>query len=64
MQDKVNRSMWLLQSLTVEQERRGLTSDNFKLQVTTLIRDAFLSSAFLSYGGYFDQQHRNSLFTT
>ena len=32
--------------------------------MTTLIGDVFLSSAFLSYGGYFDQTHRNSLFTT
>ena len=64
VQDKVNRSMGLLQSLGFEKDPWGLTSDNFKLQITTLIGDVFLSSALLSYGGYFDQQHRNSLFTT
>jgi len=64
VQDKVNRSMGLLQSLGIEKDRWGITSDNFKLQMTTLIGDVFLSSAFLSYGGYFDQQHRNSLFGT
>merc|ERR550532_778660 len=64
VQGKVNRSMGLLQSLGIEKDRWGLTSDNFKLQMTTLIGDVFLSSAFLSYGGYFDQQYRNSLFTT
>merc|ERR1719510_2227055 len=64
VQEKVNRSMGLLQSLGIEKDRWGLTSDNFKLQMTTLIGDVFLSSAFLSYGGYFDQQYRNSLFTT
>ena len=64
VQDKVNRSMGLLQSLGIEKDRWQKTSENFKFQMTTLIGDVFLSSAFLSYGGYFDQQHRNSLFTT
>ena len=61
---KINRSMGLMKSLGIEKNRWGLTGDNFKLQMTTLIGDVFLSSTFLSYGGYFDQQHRNSLFTT
>jgi len=64
VQDKVNRSMGLLQSLGIEKDRWQHTSENFKFQMTTIIGDVFLSSAFLSYGGYFDQQHRNSLFTT
>merc|ERR1719300_2106755 len=64
VQDKVNRSMALLQSLGIEKDRWQHTSENFKFQMTTIIGDVFLSSAFLSYGGYFDQQHRNSLFTT
>ena len=50
-----------MQSVGVEKDHWGLTSNNFKLQRTTLIRDVFLTSAFLSYGGYFDQQHRNTL---
>ena len=61
VQDKMNRSMGMLQSVGVEKDRWGLTSDNFKLQRTTLIRDVFLSSAFQSYDRYFGQQHRNSL---
>ena len=64
VQDKVNRSMGLLQSLGIEKDRWGLTSNKLKLQMTTLISDIFLSSAFLSYGGYFNQQHRNSLLLT
>ena len=63
VQDKVDRSMSLLKSLCIEKDRWEKTSENFKTQMTTLIGDVFLSSAFLSYGGYFDQTHRNSLFT-
>merc|ERR1719219_1413637 len=64
VQDKVNRSMALLKSLGVEKDRWHSTSENFKFQMTTIIGDVFLSSAFLAYGGYFDQQHRSSLFST
>ena len=56
VQDKVNRSMGLLQSLGIKKDRWGLTSDNFKLQMTTLIGDIFLSSDFLSYSGYQKKQ--------
>ena len=58
VQDKVERSMGLLKSLGIEKDRWEKTSENFKTQMTTLIGDVFLSSAFLSYGGYFDQTHR------
>ena len=51
VQDKVNRSMGLLQSLGIEKDRWQHTSENFKFQMTTIIGDVFLSSAFLSYGG-------------
>jgi len=64
VQDKVNRSMALLKSLGIEKDRWQSTSENFKFQMTTIIGDVFLSSAFLAYGGYFDQQHRSSLFST
>lgn len=63
VQDKVDRSMSLLTSLAIEKERWQETSENFKSQMSTLIGDVFLSSAFLSYAGYFDQQSRQSLFT-
>ena len=63
VQDKVNRSMALLKSLGIEKDRWQSTSENFKFQMTTIIGDVFLSSAFLAYGGYFDQHYRTSLFT-
>ncbi|QQP51744.1 Dynein heavy chain_ cytoplasmiclike [Caligus rogercresseyi] len=62
VQDKVDRSMSLLKSLGIEKDRWQETSENFKSQMSTLVGDVFLSSAFLSYAGYFDQQHRQSLF--
>merc|ERR1719210_989300 len=63
VQDKVDRSMSLLKSLGIEQERWQETSESFKSQMATLVGDVFLSSAFLSYAGYFDQQSRQNLFT-
>ncbi|XP_040576126.1 dynein heavy chain, cytoplasmic [Lepeophtheirus salmonis] len=62
VQEKVDRSMSLLKSLGIEKDRWQETSENFKSQMSTLVGDVFLSSAFLSYAGYFDQQHRQSLF--
>merc|ERR1719495_1400349 len=63
VQDKVDRSMSLLKSLGIEKDRWQETSENFKSQMSTLVGDVFLSSAFLSYAGYFDQQSRQNLFT-
>lgn len=57
-QDKVDRSMALLRSLGIEKDRWQETSESFKSQMSTLIGDVFLSSAFLAYAGYFDQQSR------
>jgi dynein heavy chain 1 len=58
VQDKVDRSMSLLKSLGIEKERWQMTSESFKSQMSTLIGDVFLSSAFLAYAGYFDQHSR------
>ena len=63
VQDKVDRSMSLLKSLGIERDRWQETSEGFKSQMATLVGDVFLSSAFLSYAGYFDQQSRQNLFT-
>ena len=63
VQDKVDRSMSLLKSLGIEKDRWQETSENFKSQMSTLVGDVFLSSAFLSYAGYFDQQSRQNLFS-
>ena len=50
--------MSLLKSLGIEQERWQETSENFKSQMSTLVGDVFLSSAFLSYAG----MHTNANF--
>jgi dynein heavy chain 1 len=64
VQEKVDRSMSLLKSLVIEKDRWQDTSENFRSQMTTLIGDVLLSSAFLAYAGYYDQHSRQSLFTT
>ena len=64
VQEKVDRSMSLLKSLVIERERWQATSESFKSQMSTLIGDVFLSSAFLAYAGYFDQHSREMLFAT
>jgi dynein heavy chain 1 len=50
--------MALLRSLGIEKDRWQETSESFKSQMATLVGDVFLSSAFLAYAGYFDQQSR------
>jgi dynein heavy chain 1 len=50
--------MALLRSLGIEKDRWQETSESFKSQMSTLIGDVFISSAFLAYAGYFDQQSR------
>merc|ERR1719193_265891 len=64
VQEKVDRSMSLLKSLSIEKERWGLTSDNFTSQMSTIIGDCLLTSSFMAYGGYFDQQMRHNLFSS
>ncbi|KAG0726862.1 Dynein heavy chain, cytoplasmic [Chionoecetes opilio] len=63
VQAKVDRSMALIKNLSMEKDRWAATSDTFKFQMSTIIGDVLLSSAFLAYGGYFDQQFRENLFT-
>ncbi|RXG52852.1 Dynein heavy chain, cytoplasmic [Armadillidium vulgare] len=43
--------------------KADLESVQAKAQMSTIIGDVLLSSAFLAYGGYFDQQFRQNLFT-
>lgn len=59
---KVDRSVNLLKSLSSEQGRWEYTNESLKAQMNTIIGDCFLSSAFMSYAGYFDQAMRNNLF--
>lgn len=55
VQGKVDRSIALLKSLVIERERWEATSETFRSQMSTIIGDVLLSSAFLAYAGYFDQ---------
>uniref|UniRef100_A0A2P2HXP1 Dynein heavy chain, cytoplasmic n=1 Tax=Hirondellea gigas TaxID=1518452 RepID=A0A2P2HXP1_9CRUS len=60
---KVERSMALIRNLSMEKDRWAATSETFKSQMATIIGDTLLSSAFLAYAGYFEQQFRQNLFT-
>lgn len=59
---KVERSMKLLDSLGDERERWSHGSEDFAKQMSTIVGDTLLGSAFLAYAGYFDQTYRQSLF--
>ncbi|XP_074612492.1 cytoplasmic dynein 1 heavy chain 1-like isoform X2 [Acropora palmata] len=61
---KVSRSTALLRSLSVERQRWETSSNAFQTQMGTIVGDVLLSSAFLAYAGYFDQQLRQNLFTS
>ncbi|KTW31656.1 dynein heavy chain [Pneumocystis jirovecii RU7] len=58
VQQKVDRSLKLLNSLSSERNRWELESQSFDDQIDTLAGDVLLSSAFLAYLGIYDQQVR------
>eukprot|EP00112_Aurelia_sp_Birch-Aquarium-sp1_P013630 Seg2899.2 transcript_id=Seg2899.2/GoldUCD/mRNA.D3Y31 product="Cytoplasmic dynein 1 heavy chain 1" protein_id=Seg2899.2/GoldUCD/D3Y31 len=60
---KVSRSTALLRSLGNEKQRWETTSLAFQTQMGTIAGDVLLCSAFLAYGGYFDQQLRQNLWS-
>lgn len=62
VESKVNRSMALLSSLSSERIRWDTASHEFKSQMENIAGDVLLSSAFLAYAGFFDQQSRTTLF--
>ncbi|XP_074643936.1 cytoplasmic dynein 1 heavy chain 1-like isoform X2 [Tubulanus polymorphus] len=64
VEGKVERSVALLKSLGNEKDRWEATSETFKNQMSTITGDVLLSSAFMAYAGYFDQQMRQNLFAT
>ncbi|RWS14208.1 Dynein heavy chain: cytoplasmic-like protein [Dinothrombium tinctorium] len=64
VQAKVDRSIALLKSLSMEKERWEQSSETFKQQMLTIAGDVLLSAAFLAYAGYFDQQYRQNLFNS
>ncbi|ESP05087.1 hypothetical protein LOTGIDRAFT_151884 [Lottia gigantea] len=61
---KVERSVALLNNLGSEKQRWEAGSETFKNQMATIIGDTLLSSAFMAYAGYFDQQMRRNLFSS
>lgn len=61
VQAKVDRSMTLVTSLASEQERWESGNVTFDQEMSTLVGDVLLSSAYLAYAGYFDQEHRSLL---
>lgn len=61
MEQKVERSVALLKSLGSEQKRWEESSLKFKEQMSSIVGDVLLSSAFLAYAGYYDQLLRQLL---
>lgn len=59
--NKVQRAEALLKSLEEENERWNTTSASFDKQMSTLIGDSLLASAFLTYAGIFDHKIRKLL---
>ena len=64
VQSKVERSLALLKSLGMERDRWEGSSEAFKGQMATIVGDVLLTSGFLAYAGYFDQQYRQNLLNT
>jgi dynein heavy chain 1 len=58
---KVERSIALLQNLSSERGRWEKESETFQAHMATVVGDALLSAAFLTYSGFFDQHFRTSL---
>lgn len=61
VQGKVERSMRLLDSLSSERTRWDEASRSFETQIQTLVGDVIIASAFLAYGGLYDQQFRKNM---
>ena len=62
VEQKVDRSIKLLKSLTQEKTRWQEGSEGFTQQMETLVGDVLLSAAFLAYSGYYDQHLRELIF--
>ncbi|KAJ3135949.1 hypothetical protein HK100_002228 [Physocladia obscura] len=61
VKSRVDRSSALLKNLSSENERWTASSQSFEAEMSTLVGDVLVSSAFMSYAGYFDQQYRELL---
>ncbi|SCV72617.1 BQ2448_4154 [Microbotryum intermedium] len=63
VQQRVDRSITLLDSLGSEKTRWEAGSKTFEVQMSTVAGDVLLSAAFLAYAGYFDQHYRESMWS-
>ncbi|GAM24388.1 hypothetical protein SAMD00019534_075630 [Acytostelium subglobosum LB1] len=61
VKSKVDRSIALIDNLSSERSRWELQSENFQTQMSTVVGDVVLASAFLAYIGFFDQHFRADL---
>ena len=61
VKNKVERSNSLYSNLSGELVRWELSSKNFKERIASLLGDTLLSSAFLTYIGFFDYHYRQVL---
>ncbi|ORY16897.1 dynein heavy chain [Clohesyomyces aquaticus] len=61
VQFKVDRSVRLLESLSSERIRWEESSKSFDSQIDTIVGDVLVASAFIAYGGYYDQQYRKTM---
>ena len=61
VQNKVDRSLKLLESLSSERSRWEESSKGFESQTETIVGDVLIAAAFITYGGYYDQQYRKAM---
>lgn len=61
VEKKVTRSLHLLDSLASERKRWEEGSKGFDSQIETIVGDVITASAFITYGGLFDQQYRKAM---
>ena len=61
VENKVNRSVKLLDSLSAERTRWESGSKSFETQINTIVGDVLIAAAFLAYGGLYDQLLRKSM---
>ena len=61
VENRVSRSVKLLDSLSSERSRWESGSKTFEVQISTIVGDVLVASAFIAYSGFFDQQFRKSM---
>ena len=61
VQYKVDRSVKLLSSLSLERSRWEQSSKGFETQTETIVGDVLVAAALITYAGYYDQQYRRAM---